>query len=96
MLASPSSSILPSIGNCILLGFLCLFFLLPSPSFIGAVQLGFHATFAPSTITALSEYGGIRVQCVSRAKRAFTFQKYLYFLALSVCCPLSLCIALSA
>jgi len=69
------------------------FFLLLSPSFIGAVQLGFHATFMLSAIVVLSEYGGIRDQRVSHA---FTFQNYPYFLALSVCCPLSLCIVLSA
>ena len=34
------------------------FFLFLSHSFIGAIQLGFYATFALSVITALSEYGG--------------------------------------
>jgi len=85
---------LPSVRNWILLNFLC-FFLLISP-FIGVDQFGFHTTLALSAIAALSEYGSILAQCVSHAKRAFTFQNYPYFLALSVHCPLSLCITLSA
>jgi len=34
------------------------FFSSSLPLFIGAVQLGFQATFALSVIVALSEYGG--------------------------------------
>jgi len=47
-----------------------------SPSFIGADQLGFHATFTLSALAALSEYGDIRTQRVSCAKHAFTFQNH--------------------
>ena len=89
---------LPSIRNCILLNFLCVFFFF-SPSFIGADQLTFHANFTLSALVVLSKYGSIPAQRVSRTKRTFTFLNHpslsRIILALSESCPLSLCIVLS-
>jgi len=62
----------PSVRNYILLEFLCVFFLLISPC-IGADKLGFHATFALSTMVALSKYGGIlALSAPSRSKLLHT------------------------
>lgn len=54
-----------SIRNCIFLNFLCAF------SFFSFLdKLSFHATFALSTLVALSEYDGDpHAQCVTHAKR---------------------------
>jgi len=44
------------------------FFLLLSPTFIGADQLSFYATFTVTTLVALSEHGG-NVSCLARGPR---------------------------